>query len=245
MHAITQEEYDAMVASLNAKLEKYGQPKPAMKCYPVNMGVSGGVYCLQFPKDCVLKPLKTALSEFAKELGCRKKYEEYMEVDESRIAFVTHPLSRTPEDYRREEEEAKAEEKAEEKRKHEAWLKRQAEDEERARTLFDRLKAGKLRSRVEDGFLVMQGEFYDDIESGEKTVETREFTEYNLKRTIGIKTIRLQRGYGHLGKPPKKMRYEVTQVLLMDDYGQECAPFDIPEDFIPVYINLHLGKRID
>ena len=46
-------------------------------------------------------------------------------------------------------------------------------------------------------------------------------------------------------KPPKKMRYEVTQVLLMDDCGQECDPFDIPEGFIPVYINLHLGKRIN
>lgn len=57
----------------------------------------------------------------------------------------------------------------------------------------------------------MAGEFYDDIESGEKTVETRELSAYNLKRTIGLKTIRLQRGYGHPGKPPKKMRYEVVK----------------------------------
>ena len=33
--------------------------------------------------------------------------------------------------------------------------------------------------------------------------------------------------------------------MLMDDCGQECAPFDIPEGFIPVCINLHLGKRIN
>lgn len=245
MHAITQEEYDAMVALLNAKLEKYGQPRPKIRNWFKDEGIGCGIYEFAFPNDGNLKLLKKALKEFADELGCRKKYEEYMEIDESMYCFVTHPLRYTPEDYKKQEEEEKAEEKAEEKRKHEAWLKRQAEDEERARTLFDRLKAGKLRSKLEDGFLVMQGEFYDDIESGEKTVETREFTEYNLKRTIGIKTIRLQRGYGHPGKPPKKMRYEVTHVLLMDDYGQECDPFAIPEDFIPVYINLHLGKRID
>lgn len=246
MHTITQEEYDAMVALLNAKLEKYGLPMPvSINNVPRKAGIGSGIYDIQFRKGLDLHILNKAVREFGDELGCRKKYEECWEVNDSYGTFVTHPLSRTPEDYKREEEEAKAEEKAEEKRKHEAWLKRQAEDEERARTLFDRLKAGKLRSKLEDGFLVMQGEFYDDIESGEKTVETREFTEYNLKRTIGIKTIRLQRGYGHPGKPPKKMRYEVTRVLLMDDYGHECDPFDIPKDFIPVYINLHLGKRID
>ena len=245
MHTITQEEYNAMVALLNAKLEKYGQPKPRIRNWFEDQGIGGGIYDLQFPKGGDLDSLKKALKEFTDELGCRKRYDEYIEIDESMGCYVTHPLRYTPEDYRKQEAEERAEERAEEKRKHEAWLKRQAEDEERARTLFDRLKAGKLRSKVEDGFLVMQGEFYDDIKTGEKTVETREFTEYNLKRTIGVKTIRLQRGYGHPGKPPKKMRYEVTQVLLMDDCGQECDPFDIPEGFIPVYINLHLGKRIN
>ena len=107
------------------------------------------------------------------------------------------------------------------------------------------LAAGKLRSKIDDGFLVMAGEFYDEIESGEKTVESRGFTEYNLKRTIGIKTIRFQRGYGHPGEPPKKMRYEVTAVMLMDECGEECDPFKVPEGFIPEYINVHLGKRIN
>ena len=145
---------------------------------------------------------------------------------------------------RRQEREFLEEEKAEEKRQHKAYLERRKKDKERARTLFSRLKAGELKSKTEDGFLVMAGECYDDIESGDQTVETRDFTEYNLKRTIGIKTVRLQRGYGHPGKPPKQMRYEVAEVCLLDECMQECDPFDIPKGFTPIYIGLKLGKRI-
>lgn len=145
---------------------------------------------------------------------------------------------------RRQMREIRAEEKAEEKRQHKAYLERRKKDKERARTLFSRLKAGELKSKTEDGFLVMAGECYDDIESGDQTVETRDFTEYNLKRTIGIKTVRLQRGYGHPGKPPKQMRYEVAEVCLLDECMQECDPFDIPKGFTPIYIGLKLGKRI-
>lgn len=119
------------------------------------------------------------------------------------------------------------------------------EETDSMKALLEYLAAGKLRSKIDDGFLVMAGEFYDDIESGEKTVETRELSAYNLKRTIGLKTIRLQRGYGHPGKPPKKMRYEVVKTTLADEYGNECDPFKVPEDFEPEFINIYLGKRIN
>jgi len=111
--------------------------------------------------------------------------------------------------------------------------------------LLEGIKSGRLKSKIEDGYLVMQGEPYDDIEAGEKTVEFRELTEYNLKRTIGIKSVRLQRGYGHPGQPPKKMRWTVTKVLLANDYGEECDPTDVPESFEPNMIAVHLGQRID
>jgi len=111
--------------------------------------------------------------------------------------------------------------------------------------LLEGVRTGRLKSKTEDGYLVMQGEYYDDIEAGEKTVEFRELSEYNLKRTIGLKSIRLQRGYGHPGKPPKKMRWTVAKVCLSNDCGEECDPFDVPQDFDPNMIAIHLGKRID
>lgn len=142
----------------------------------------------------------------------------------------------------REDAEEEAAEEERQRLEYEAAQKQQAE--ETARLIRD-LAAGKLKSSTADGFLVLAGEFYDAIESGEKTVETREFSAYNLKRTIGLTSIRLQRGYGHPGKPPKKMRYEVTKVTLEDEDERECDPYKVPKGFVPAYINLYLGKRLD
>ncbi len=110
--------------------------------------------------------------------------------------------------------------------------------------LIEELRAGKLRSNGDDGFLVLAGEFYDAIERGEKTVERRAFTSYNLKRTIGLRTIRLQRGYGRSGCPPKQMRFHVRDVRLADAEGRECDPFAVPTGFEPVEIDVHLGTRV-
>ena len=74
-----------------------------------------------------------------------------------------------------------------------------------------------------------------------KNVEYRDFTEYNLKRMIGIKTVRLNRGYI---KNAPQMRWEVKKVVLLDDDDNECDPFNVPEDFWPTAIAIHLGKRI-
>lgn len=109
--------------------------------------------------------------------------------------------------------------------------------------LIEDLRAGKLRSNSDDGFLVLAGEFYDAIERGEKTVERRAFTAYNLKRTIGLRTIRLQRGYGRPGCPPKQMRFRVQSVRLADAEGRECDPFAVPTGFEPVEIDVYLGAR--
>ena len=74
-----------------------------------------------------------------------------------------------------------------------------------------------------------------------EAVEYRDFTEYNLKRTIGIKTIRFNRGYV---KNAPQMQWTVEKVVLLDGEGGECDPFDVPEDFCPTAIAIHLGKRI-
>lgn len=117
-------------------------------------------------------------------------------------------------------------------------------EEAEMRSLVEGIKAGRLKSKTPDGYLVLAGEFYDAIEAGKKTVEYRDFTEYNIKRTIGLKTVRFNRGYGSKGKPPKQMQWEVKGVVLMDGEENECDPYNVPDDFWPVTIALLLGKRI-
>ena len=103
------------------------------------------------------------------------------------------------------------------------------------------IKEGRLKSKTPDGYLVLRGEFYDLIESGKKTTEYRDFTEYNIKRTIGLKTVRFNRGYV---KNAPQMKWEVKKVMLTDGGDLECDPFDVPKGFVPVTIAIHLGKRL-
>lgn len=117
----------------------------------------------------------------------------------------------------------------------------EAEDEEELLALVDGIKTGRLKSKSPDGYLVLKAQFYDAIEAGTKKIEYRDFTEYNLKRTIGIKTIRFNRGYV---KGAKQMRWEVEKVVLLDGEDNECDPFNVPDGFWPVTIAIHLGKRI-
>ena len=107
--------------------------------------------------------------------------------------------------------------------------------------LIDGIKTGRLKSKTTDGYLVLKGEFYDAIDAGTKTVEYRDFTEYNLKRTIGLKAVRFNRGYV---KNAPQMKWEVKKVVLMDGEDNECDPFNVPDGFWPVTIAIHLGKRI-
>ena len=106
------------------------------------------------------------------------------------------------------------------------------------------IKSGAIRSKSGEGYFVLKGEFYDAIEAGRKTTEYRDLTPRNLSMSIGIKTVKFQRGYGHPGHPPKQMRFEVASVRLMDASDHECDPYAIPPGFIATTIAIHLGKRI-
>ena len=108
--------------------------------------------------------------------------------------------------------------------------------------LVEALREGRIKSKKSEASLVMIGDYYDAIDDGRKTVEFRDFTEYNLKRTIGIKTVCFRRGYR---SGAKRMRWEVAKVTLMDEYYAECDPFDVPDGFLPEKIAIHLGKRIE
>ena len=114
-------------------------------------------------------------------------------------------------------------------------------EEKAVNELIEGIKTGRLKSKSDDGYLVLKAEFYNAIEAGKKKIEYRDFSEYNIKRTIGLKTVRFNLGYA---KDAKRMKWEVKKVVLMDDEDNECDPFNVPEDFWPVTIAIHLGKRI-
>ena len=91
---------------------------------------------------------------------------------------------------------------------------------------------------------MLKGEFYDAIEAERKTTEYRDLTPRNLSLSIGIKTVKFQRGYGQPGQPPRQMRIQVSSVGLMDADDRECDPYAIPPGFIATTIAIHLGRRI-
>ena len=106
------------------------------------------------------------------------------------------------------------------------------------------IKSGAIRSKSGEGYFVLKGEYYDAIEMGRKTTEYRDLTPRNLAKSIGIKTVKLQRGYGHPGQPPRQMCFEVKSVGLLDASDRECDPYAIPPGFIATTIAIHLGKKI-
>ena len=101
------------------------------------------------------------------------------------------------------------------------------------------IKSGAIRPKSGEGFFVLEGKYYDQIAAGKKTTEYRDITIRNLSKSIGIKTIKLQRGYKKV-----QMRYAVESVRLMDANDRECDPYNIPAGFIATTIAIHLGKRI-
>jgi hypothetical protein len=102
------------------------------------------------------------------------------------------------------------------------------------------IKSGAIRSKSGEGFFVLEGKYYDQISAGEKTTECRDISPRNLSKSIGIKTVKLQRGYKKV-----QMRYMVESVKLMDANGRECDPYNIPAGFIATRIAIHLGERIE
>ena len=118
------------------------------------------------------------------------------------------------------------------------------DDEARMRELADGIKSGAIRSKSGEGFFVLKSEFFKAIKAGTKTTEYRDITPRNLSMSIGIKTVKLQSGYGHPGQPPEQMRFEVASVGFLDADDNECDPYNIPDGFVATTIAIHLGKRI-
>ena len=136
--------------------------------------------------------------------------------------------------------------------------------EEHRKTLRENgliIKPRKVNSKSTELFYVMSGENFRDIESGEKTVEYRTYNPYHVDKCLGrgkdgIKTLVFQLGYGGPGHAaPKKIRYESEGIYLCDDTMEEVPAFkadgsltdekDLPEDFIPMLLAIHIGKKLD
>lgn len=98
-------------------------------------------------------------------------------------------------------------------------------------------------------YLTMAYEYYDMIESGEKVTEFRRYTENWVKRLLShpLKTVKFQRGYGGPGRPkPKQMVWTIKNIDLYNSMTRECAvPGKEPAGFIPDFIAIDLGERID
>ena len=106
--------------------------------------------------------------------------------------------------------------------------------------LSDGIKSGAIKSKTGEGFFILKGEYYDAIKAGRKTTEYRDISPRNLAKSIGIKTVKFQRGYEKV-----QMRYEVKSVGFLDADDRECDPYNIPPGFFATTIAIHLGKRID
>ena len=109
--------------------------------------------------------------------------------------------------------------------------------------LVNDLNAGKIRAKIAEGRFVMEEDRYDRVEAGKEDREWVLLSRGQLKRSVGIKTVRLYRFDGTL-KPKKYMRWEVTSVNLDSADGDECDATRIPPGFWPETIVIHLGKRL-
>ena len=119
--------------------------------------------------------------------------------------------------------------------------------ERELRALVADLNSGKIKSKLSEGRFVMEEDRYDKVEKGKVDKEWVLLTRGQLKRTVGIKTVRLYRFDGTL-KPKTYMRWEVSSVCLEGEYNNgvfgECDVVNVPVGFEPQTIVIHLGKRI-
>lgn len=109
--------------------------------------------------------------------------------------------------------------------------------------MIDDLNSGKIRGRLSEGRFVMEDDRYDKVEAGKEDKEWILLTRGQLKRSIGIKTVRLYRDDGTM-KPKTYMRWEVKSVNLVDANDKECDATKVPHGFWPENILIHLGKRL-
>ena len=109
----------------------------------------------------------------------------------------------------------------------------------------------------DQAYAPLKYEFYDAIESGEKTVEFREYNEGWARKLLSrpMKTIKFSRGYGQSGKAPRQMVYAIEKIGIVDARSETEIPArhpdgtlvcedDVDADFMPTHFAIHLGARL-
>lgn len=122
------------------------------------------------------------------------------------------------------------------------------------------IRPHNTKSNNPELFYIMDRENFREIEIGYKEEEFRTYNQYHVDKCLGkgkdgIKTLVFQNGYGGKGHEyPRKIRFECDGIYLCDDTMEEVQAFnddgtlkeedDLPEGFIPMYLAIHIGKRI-
>lgn len=127
--------------------------------------------------------------------------------------------------------------------------------EELAEAMDD--EGGFIVPKPKDGgncaYVVLRKEFYDKIESGEKTNEYREYNEYYVGKFLSHKVnfIKMNLGYS----TGKSMTFAIRGLSYLDAEGSAEVPCykengeltleaDLPSGFVPRYFKVSLGKRV-
>ena len=96
---------------------------------------------------------------------------------------------------------------------------------------------------LENVFMPLKYQYYDMIARGEKTAESRQYTQFWVDRLLcnNLRFITFQRGYE---KGNGQMTFEVIGIELVDaDGDRRYAPESIPPFGEPEWIVVKLGKR--
>jgi len=111
-------------------------------------------------------------------------------------------------------------------------------------TLKD-IKEGRLKAKSPQEVCILSPKMFDEFARGERSLLEYEFNLHDIKCTIGVKTMLLHQGFCNSCISPRQMRFEVARTMLVDEDGNECDPFNVPDDFWPTGITVHLGQRLD
>jgi len=204
------------------------------------------------------KTIEDAVEKHLKKIGVeedRMVYFEDVKTPGCWEWYFTHPD--TPKEILRKQDREIEEEERQEDREN---VRRYEEHRQKLREQGLIIKPREVKSKSRDLFYVMSGENFKDIESGEKKVEYRTYNPYHVDKCLGrgkdgIDELVFQLGYGGPGhSEPKKMRFKSEGVYLCDDTMEEVPAFqedgsltdekDLPKDFIPMLLAIHIGKRV-
>jgi hypothetical protein len=206
-------------------------------------------------RRCSVDGADDYVSRFFSEIGVDEERSVFFGLDdESKCLewYFTHPD--TPKDViaRMDAED--------EKREKEEIESRKRLEEDKSKNAKPGIVPIPMKQNVgrDECFLVLKKCYFDDIKSGDKTVEFREVNQYYADKLLGkekpLKFVKFQLGYGGPGHAaPEQMKFEIDSIVLVDDFmdefpaytnGVPTASEDLPKGFNPTMYGIKLGQRV-